>query len=78
MIKIGILVFALALTACSKNVEAPIEMVGIAEKLCAAADAKTEVVSGRFWFPTFTTELYIRCKREDIEGKLEYTVRFVK
>lgn len=78
MIKIGILVLTLSITACSKTVEAPIEMVETAEKLCAVANAKPEVLSGRLWFPTFASGFYIRCKREDMKEKIEYTVRLVK
>lgn len=78
MIKIGILFSVIALTACSKTVEAPIEMVGVAEKLCAVPNAKPEAMSGRIWFPTFTEEMYIRCSREDMDEKIEYTVRLVK
>lgn len=78
MIKVGILLSVIGLMACSKTVEAPIEMVETAEKLCAVANAKPEVLTGRLWFPTFTGEFYIRCKREDMKEKIEYTVRVVK
>lgn len=78
MIKIGILVLTLALTACSKTVETPIEMVGIAEKLCAVPNAKPEALKGLRWYPSMIEEMYIRCSREDMDEKFEYTVRVVK
>lgn len=78
MIKLGIVVFTLALAACSKNVETPIAMLDISEKICAVSHAKPEAMVGRIWFPTFTPEMYIRCSREGRKEKIEYIVRVVK
>lgn len=68
----------LVLTGCSKNVGIPMDMVGVAERICAVSYMKPEMMVGRIWFPSFKQDFYIQCKREDRQDKIEYTVGVIK
>lgn len=76
--KYAVVILSLVLVGCTKNVGIPIDMVDVAEKICAVSHAKPEMMVGRIWFPSFKQDFYIQCKREDRQDKIEYTVGVIK
>lgn len=69
-----IISLTLLLTGCYKNLPVGPEMMPIAEKLCATANAKPSLVTTRYWFPTFNVDMYTLCEKEDSEDKIGISV----
>lgn len=78
MIKIGILVLTLALTACTRHIGADEELVKIAKGFCETANAELSVTTVRHLFPSFTVDVYILCKKEGSKDKIEIVLKGVK
>ena len=74
--KFSILSVAVLLTACSIQGSTDPVLVPVSEKLCAVFSAKPAQMGTRLWFPTFKSEAYTVCTREDMKEKIEITMEF--
>lgn len=61
------------LAGCSRNVPVPAEVFDIAKKTCSVYNSTLESVTGEQWFPTFSSNMRIVCKREGLKDKFIIT-----
>ena len=65
---------AVAIMGCSRNIPVPQEGFDIAKKTCATYNPVPESITGEYWFPTFSENIKIVCKREDLKEKFVVTL----
>lgn len=63
-----------AMLGCVRNVPVPQEGFDIAKKTCATYNSVPESITGEYWFPTFSENIKIVCKREDPKEKFVVTL----
>lgn len=63
-----------AMVGCARNTPVPQNAFEIANKTCATYNATPETITGQYWFPTFSANIKIVCRKEDSKEKLVITL----
>lgn len=69
-----VVLLAILVAGCSRNLPTDPALIPVAEKLCAQVNAKPSLVTTRYWFPTFNVDMYTLCEKEDSEDKIGISV----